>query len=148
EDIRRRHDQERDRLTFFFGNGDRCGKQFLLIMIKNLGGLKNRAAAETVLAMIKAGTHDNHVLLGCVGMGQHLAQVVEIAWVPHCDQDISRPHTHGAAAQLLIAINAELIELLGFAVALLGDMAFGDREDGKEYGAENYSRDGGLVLRK
>ena len=94
--------------------------------------------------MIEAGAHDHDVLLGRVGVAQDVPQIVEIAGIAHRDQDVSGPHAHGAAAQFLIAIDAKLVELLGFAVALLGDVALGEREDGKERGAENQSRDRGF----
>ena len=55
-------------------------------------------------------------------------------------------HAHGAAAQFLVAVDAELVELFRLAVALFGDVALGEREDGEEHGAENHSGDRGFIL--
>ena len=117
---------KRDRLAFFFGDRDRGGEQFLLVVVEHLAGFEDRAAAETVLAMIQAGAHHHDILLAGVGVAEHVPQVVEIARIAHRDQDVARTHAHGAAAQFLIAIHAELVELLGLAVALFGDMMLGD----------------------
>src|SRR6202166_5221282 len=47
-----------------------------------------------------------------------------------------------------MAIDAELIEVLGLAVTLFSDVAFRNAEDGEKDGAENYSGNGGLVFRE
>ena len=115
-------------------------------MVEDLAGFHDGAAAETGLAMVETRAHHHHVLLSCVRVGQDLAQVVEIAGIPHCHQNVSRTHAHRAAAQFLIAINAELIELLGLAVALFGHVALGEREYGEKHSAENHSGDRGFIL--
>ena len=99
---------------------------------------------KLVLAMVQAGAHHHHILLDGIGAGQHLAQVVQVAGIANRDQNVSRAHAHGAAAQFLIAVNAELVELFRLAVALLGDVTLGQREDGEERGAEDDSGDGGI----
>ena len=141
EHVGGRDHQQRDRLSLFFGDGDGGGEEFLLVVVEDLAGFHDRAAAEAGLAMVEAGAHHDHILLGGVGVGQHLAQVVEIAGIAHRNQNVSRAHAHGAAAQFLVAVDAELIELLRFAVTLFGNVALGEREDGEENGAENHSGD-------
>jgi hypothetical protein len=39
--------RQRDWLAFFFGNGNGGGKQLLLVVVKHLAGLEDRAAAES-----------------------------------------------------------------------------------------------------
>src|SRR5450631_1373737 len=146
EDVGRGHNEQGDRLAFFFGDRDSCCKKFLFVVIENLARFEDRTATETVLAMIEAGAHDHDVLLAGVGMTEHMPQVVEVARITDRDQDIARPNAHGAAAEFLITVNAELVELLGLAMTLLGDMVLGDGEDREEDHAEDNARDRGLVL--
>ena len=62
KDIGGGDDQQRNRLAFFFRDRDGGGKQFLLVVIEDLRGFDDRAAAEGMLAMVEARGHDHHVL--------------------------------------------------------------------------------------
>ena len=79
-------------------------------------------------------------------MAENCAQIVEIARIAHRDQDVPGPHAHGAAAQFLIAVDPELVELLGLAMALAGDMVLGEGEDREKHRAEDDAGDGGFGL--
>ena len=46
EHIGGRHHQQRNRLAFFFRHRDGCGEQFLLVVVEDLAGFKDRAATE------------------------------------------------------------------------------------------------------
>src|SRR5262245_5428476 len=98
-------------------------------MIEDLASIKDRAAAEGVLAMIEARAHHDDVLLERIRVTQDMAQVVEISWVAYRYQNVARAHAHGPAAQFLIAIDAELIELFGFTVPLSCNVTLRKRED-------------------
>src|SRR5271154_563331 len=98
--------------------------------------------------MVEARAHHDHIPLSCVGVSQNMAQVIQIMGIAHRNQDVSGPNPHGSAAELLISINSELIELLGLAVALFGNVAFGECKDGEEDAAENHSGNCGFVLGK
>src|SRR3984885_5795528 len=148
EYIGRWNHKERNGLSFLFRDGHRRGEKFLLVMVKDLGRFHHGTAAEAWLAMVEAGAHHDDILLYRVGVAENMAEVVQVAWIAHRNQNVSRAHPHGSAAQLLIAIDAELVKLLRFAVALPGNMPLGEGEDGKEHTAENDSGDGGLVLGK
>ena len=113
----RRHDQQRDRLAFFFRDRDDSREKLLLVVIEDLAGFEDRAAAEAMFAMVKARAHHDDILLGGVGMAEDVAQVVQIARIAHRNQDVAGPHAHGAAAQFLIAVDAELIEALRLSLA-------------------------------
>src|ERR1700722_357779 len=115
-------------------------------MIEYLASLENRAATESVLAMVEAGAHDYDILLPSIRVGEHMPQVIKIARVPYRHQNIAFTHAHGTAAQFLIAIDAELVELFGLSVALLGNVALGNCEDGEESCAKYQARDGCLIL--
>ena len=115
-------------------------------MVEHLAGFKDRTAAETVFAVIQPRAHDHDVLLGGIGMAEHVAQVVEVAGITHRNQDIARPHSHGAAAQFLIAVHAELIHALHLPLALVGNTTFRIREDDEEQHAERDAADGCLPL--
>ncbi len=135
---------KRDWLAFFFGDGHGRGEQFLLVVIEDLAGFKDGAAAETVLAMVQASAHHHDILLAGVGVAQNVSQVIQIARIAHRHQNIAGAHSHSAAAQFLIAVDAELVELLGLAVAFFGYVMLGDGKDGEEDYAEDYAGDRGL----
>ena len=73
---------------------------------------------------------------------------MKVTRIAHRHQDISGPHAHRAAAQLLVAIHAELVQLLGLSVALPGDVRLGKREDREEHRAEDQAGNGGFGLRE
>jgi hypothetical protein len=70
------HDEQGNRLAFFFCHSHHCGEQFLFVMIENLAGFENAAAAEAMLAVIQPSAHDHDVLLGSLRVPQHGTQVV------------------------------------------------------------------------
>src|ERR1017187_5574600 len=146
EDVGRGHNQQGDRLAFFFGNSYGGGEQLLLVVVEDLARLKDCAATKTVLAVIQPGAHDHDILLAGVGVAEHMPQVVEIAGIAHRDQNIARAHSHGAAAQFLIAIHPKLVQLFRLAVALFGYMMLGNGEDREEDHAEDNPRDRSLIL--
>ena len=76
-----------------------------------------------MFAMVETRAHDDHVLFGGVGVAQDVAQVVKVPRIANRNQNVPWTDAHGAAAQFLIAIDAELVELLRLAVALLGNVA-------------------------
>ena len=85
-----------------------------------------------MLAMIKASAHHHDVLLDGIGVAQDVAQVVQIARIAHRNQHVARPHAHGAAAEFLVAIHAELVEAFGLSLAFACNAVFGIREDDEE----------------
>src|SRR4030081_1512357 len=99
-----------------------------------------------MLAMVEPDTHHTYVLLRGVGASQNLAEVVKIAGIAYCDQDVAGAHTHGAAAEFLIAVNTELIELFRLAVALAGRAPLRVCEQDKEKRAEAHARYSGFIL--
>src|SRR5580700_109534 len=148
EYIGRRNHEKGNGLAFFFCDGHGGGEEFLLVVIEDLACLHDGAATEARLAMVEASAHYDYILLGSIGMGEHLAQVVKIAGVAHRNKNISGADAHGSAAEFLIAVDAELIELFRLAVPFFRHMALGEGKDGEKGGAENDSGDGGLVLGK
>ena len=90
-------------------------------MVEDLGGIHDRTAAEAGLAMVEARAHHDYILLRSVSVGQHLAQVVQISGIAHRNQNVSFANSHGAAAEFLVAVDAELVELFRLAMALFSE---------------------------
>src|SRR5215471_11119780 len=117
-------------------------------MVKNLGCLKHRAAAEAMFAMVEARAHHDYVLLARICMAQNVAQVIEVSRITDRDEYVTRPHSHGPATEFLVAVHPELIELLGLAVAFFSHVVLGDGEDRKERRAKDHSGDRSLIFRE
>ena len=135
-------------LALFFRYRDHRSEQFLLVVIEDLARFHDGAARETVFTVIEPRAHYHHVLLAGIGTRQNMAQVIKISGIAHRYQNVSGTHAHGPAAQFLIAVHAELIQLLRFAVPLLSDAVFGVCEDREEDYAESHARDRGFILSK
>src|SRR5580704_3227492 len=96
--------------------------------------------------MVEACAHHNDILLDGIGTRQDRAEIVQIARVAHGYEDVPGTHAHGATTQFLIAVDAELVELLRLTMALAGDVPLRQRENHEKHGAENDAGDGGFVL--
>src|SRR3954470_19673544 len=101
-----------------------------------------------MLAMVKSSTHNNDILFRRIGVAEDMTQVVEITRIAHCDQNIPRPHAHGSTAELLVAVNPELVELLRLTLAFTSRTPFRIGKNEKKHNAKAYARDRRLILRK
>src|SRR5216684_669499 len=146
EHVSRRDYDKMNGLAFFFRHGHCRRKQFLLVVVKDLAGFKNCAAAKAVLPMVEPGAHDDHILAVGVRVGEHLPEIVKIARVAYRDQNVTRTHAHGAATQFLVAINPELVELLGLAVTFAGGAPLRISKQHEKNSAEADAGDSSFVL--
>ena len=115
-------------------------------MIKNLARVEYVAPAEGMFAVVQARAHYDHVLPGGLGVMQDRPQIMQIARIAHRHQDIARPHAHRTAAQFLIPVYPELVELFRFSMALLDHVPLRQRKDREKERTENHSCHGRFRL--
>src|SRR5258708_27345495 len=96
--------------------------------------------------MVKPCAHHHDILFVRIGVCQHLAQLVDVAGIPHRHQNVSLPNSHGAATEFLVAIDAELVQFFHPALALFGYTALGIGEDNEKQKAECNAADRRLAL--
>src|SRR5690242_14281407 len=99
-----------------------------------------------MLAVIQTGAENDYILTIGISLPQNVAQVIEIARIAHRHQDVPRPNTHGSAAQLLVAVNTELIQTLRLARTFPRNSPLGIAENGKEDRAERHAGNGRFLF--
>src|SRR5579864_9400790 len=101
-----------------------------------------------MLAMVQASGHDHDVLLFGVCPSQHVLQVIQVSWIAHRDDDVSRPHAQCFGRRLLVAIDPELIETLRLSLPLPRDAFLRISENHEKYSAKQDAGAGSFVLGK
>src|SRR5579862_1476126 len=71
---------------------------------------------------------------------------MQISGIAHGHEYIPWPDAHRTAAEFLISIDPELIELFRLSVPRLSDVPFRERKDREEHAAEDHSSNGRLRL--
>src|ERR1700722_1888823 len=90
--------------------------------------------------MIEPSSHDHHILTISVGAAKNIAQVIEISGIADRNQNVSRPDSQCAAAQLLIAVDQKPVHVFRLDVSFFGNSMLGVTEDAEK---ENTERDSG-----
>ncbi len=115
-------------------------------MIEDAGCFHHGAAAECVFTMVETGRHHHHILPQRIGSPEDVVQVVEIPRIADSHQNIPRTNPKRPAAQFLVPVHPELIQILRFAVARFGHLMFRISENGEKHCAERDSSDRGFGL--
>src|SRR5579863_9022184 len=117
-------------------------------MVEDSCSLHHCRPAESVLTMVEARRHHHYILAGSIGTAKDVMQVVEISRVADSHQNVAGTNSQSAAAQLLVSVDSELIQILRLAMPGLGHLMFGIGENNKKHHTERDPGNGCFSFRE